>query len=63
MWVSVLPLHLKATERNLGKPPKKLNICSLQFGGDRRLVSELYPKYLKDESLEEVANGCSLGSS
>ena len=50
-------------ESNLGKPPKELNMCSLQVEGHRRQVSVLYLKNLKDGSLEEVANGCSLGGS
>lgn len=61
MWV--LPLHLKAREKKLRKPLKELNMCSLLFGRHRRLVSELYLKNLKDESLEEVAKGCILGGS
>ena len=45
-------------EKKLGKPLKELNMCFMLFGRYGRLDSELYLKYLKHESLEEVAKGC-----
>ena len=45
-------------EKKLGKPLKELNVCFVLFGRHGRLDSELYLKYLKHESLEEVAKGC-----
>lgn len=63
MRLCVLPSYLKARKRNLGKPLKELHMCSLQSVGHRRLLSELYQKNLKGESLEELTNGYNLGSS
>lgn len=53
----MLPLYLRAREK-LEKPLKELNVCFVLFGRHERLDSESYLKYLKHESLEEVAKGC-----